>query len=125
MNWNCGRVYHRSLKFANYHANLRYRPLQTLSAPLKRATVMGYTAAISTAPFVLVTEHLVVVVTRLRLPPTVHVAHPRGKSILIYFILFVNTRLCWPLGRRKTMFCVSISSKNGVDFVNKIDAMSY
>jgi hypothetical protein len=52
---------------------------------------MAGAAMIPTAPFVLVTEHLVDVDTRLKVSLTVLLAHPLGKGILIYFTPFVNT----------------------------------
>jgi hypothetical protein len=73
----------------------------------------------------LITEDLVIADTRSKVLPTVPVTHPRGKSILIYFFLFVNTLPYWSLESEKRVFSVSISYKDGVDFVYKNDAMSY
>jgi hypothetical protein len=74
------------------------------------ATVGGGAVIIPTAPFVLVTEHLVDTDTRLKVSPTVQVTHPLGKGILIYFTPFVNRRVFCLLESQKTQFHVNISA---------------
>jgi hypothetical protein len=65
---------------------------------------------IPTAPFVLVTEHLVDTDTNLKVSPTLQVTHPLGKGILIYFTLFVNTPSFCSLESRDMQFHVNIST---------------
>jgi hypothetical protein len=71
---------------------------------------VGGAVIIPTAPFVLVTEHLVDTDTRLKVSPTVQVTHPLGKGILIYFTPFVNRQVFCLLESQKTQFHVNISA---------------